>query len=71
VEGSTVIYSCQAQSNLQVTYTWFKDGLQVGNGSQYSIKNVSRMLKFKYSCEASNGQENKFAEAPVAKVLCE
>ena len=50
---------------------WFKDGLNIGNGSQYAIQNVSRMFQARYSCQVSNGQENKLANTTVTEVFCE
>lgn len=70
-ENSTVILTCNTESNLIVNYTLYKNNVPFANKKEHVIPHIRREQAGDYACTAYNGIYQKTTKTWRIKVKCE
>ncbi|MGH0175913.1 UNVERIFIED_CONTAM: hypothetical protein FKN15_010608 [Acipenser sinensis] len=70
-EGSSITFTCSAQSMPPCNYTWYFNGTETAQGSQYKIASFSNADRGSYTCVAWNSVTGRKSSAVKEFIMTE
>ena len=76
MEGASVILQCIGDSNMPLTYHWYKDGAKINNGltamnnDTYSLGKTHRTDSGRYTCQTVSRLTNETSPPKSVKIAC-